>query len=155
MATLANSTTHVQNTGNLNVITGTLGQSSSTNRTVYRGSPVFVGADADGNAERVMDIDDISAEAAVGICLTATADIAYTNNQVSVALFPCRIFTNNVASGALPTATADNRVYIDDNSQFSNADGGTSGHSYGTCVDTRTLGSVTYYELNLVGRDET
>ena len=153
MATLALSTTDVQVGGN--VLTGTIGQSSSVNRTVYRGSPVFIGTDADGNTERVMDIDDISAEAAVGINMTATADIAYTKNQVSVALFPCRILTNNVASGALPTATADNRVYIDDSSQWSNADGGTAGHSYGTCVDTRSISGVTYYELNLTGRDET
>ena len=153
MATLANSTTHVQWASN--VFTGTLGQSSSVNLTVYRGQPVFIGADADGNGERIVEIDDISAEAAAGILLAATADIAYTNNQASVALFPMRILTNNVKGASLPTATADNRVYIEDNGQFANADDDSAGHSYGTCVDTRTLDGVTYYELNLTGRDET
>jgi hypothetical protein len=153
MATLANSTTHIQWAPNIG--THTLGQSSSTNRTVYRGQPAFIGTDADSNTERVVDIDDISGEAANCIILTATADVAYTNNVMSVAYFPCRILTNNVASGAEPAATADNRVYIDDSGQFSNADGGSAGHSYGSCVDTRTIGGVTFYDLNLTGRDET
>ena len=153
MALLAASTTHVQQA--LNIGTHTLGQSSSVNLTVYRGQPAFIGADADGNAERVVEIDDISAEAATCIILSKTADIVYTNNVLSVAYMPCRILTDNVASGAEPEATADNRVYIDDNGQFSNADGGSSGFSYGSCVDTRTIGTTTFYDLNLTGRDET
>ena len=154
MASLANSKTHVQ--WSPDVITATLGQSSSTNRTVYRGSPIFIGTDADGNTERVVEITDISVHAAEGITLTSTVDIQYSSDQVSVALFPLRILTNNVVSGALPTATADNRVYLHDEGQWANADDADpAGHSYGTCVDTRTLDGVTYYELNLTGRDET
>ena len=153
MALLADSITHIQQAPN--VMTGTLGQSSSVNRTVYRGSPVFIGADSDANAERIVDITAIGTHGAVGLNLTATADIAYTNNQGSVALWPVRILTNNVTSGTEPDATADNRVYITNAGQFSNTDTNSAGHSYGTCVDTRSLGGVTYYELNLTGRDET
>jgi len=153
MADLVDSTMHVQ--WGPNVITKTLGQSSSANITVVRGQPGFIGVDADSNADRVVDIDSIGAEAATGIILTKTADILYTNNQVSFLQFPCRIETNNVASAAVPTATADNRVYIDDNGQFSNADGGSAGHSYGDCSGTRSIAGVTFYSLNLTGRDET
>ena len=153
MATLTNSKTHVQ--WGPNVMTGTLGQSSSVNITVVRGQPGFVGADADGNAERIVDIDNIANDGAEGIMLSATADIQYTKNQMSFLLFPCRILTTNVKSGSLPTATADNRVFIENNGQFANADDDSAGHSYGHCTDTRSIGGVTFYELNLTGRDET
>lgn len=154
MATLANSTTHVQWAPN--VQNAVLGQSSSTNRTVVRGGPIYKGTDADGNTDRVIEITDISAHESDGLALTATADVVYTNDQISIALWPLRILTNNVVSGAVPTVIADSRVYLHDEGQWSNADDADpSGHSYGRCTGTETLGGVTYYQLNLTGRDET
>ena len=153
MATLAASKTDVQIARN--VMTATLGQSSSVNRTVYRGSPVFIVTDADGNTERVVEITAIGTHAAEGIALSTTTDIAYTKDQISVALFPFRILTTNVDSGTEPSAVADNRVFLVNSGQWSNADGGGAGHSYGSCVGTESIGGTTYYELNITGRDET
>jgi hypothetical protein len=154
MATLANSVTHIQSARE--VVSQTLGQSSSVDKTVYRGSPVYFGTDDDGNTNRVIPVTDISAHAMIGVCLTSSTDAAAgTKSEVSVALMPCRILTNNVASGVEPEATADNRVYVDDSGQFTDTDGGSAGHSYGSCLYTRVIGGTTYYLLELTGRDET
>jgi hypothetical protein len=62
----------------------------------------------------MVPVTDISAHRADGLSLVATADVAYSNNVAKMALWPMTIMTDNVASGAAPTATLDNRVYIND-----------------------------------------
>ena len=141
----------------LNDVTVDLGESSSADITVVAGQPVFIGTDADGNTQRAVDITDISAHGAVGIVRTATENIAYTNGKITVALFPVRIRTDNVAAAALPTATADNLVYLNNSGEWCNADGNTAGHAYGSCVKVIAAGTypastTALYELDIKGR---
>jgi len=129
-----------------------IGESSSTDVTVVRGQPVYAGADADSNANRMIPVTDISAHSCNGLSQVATADVV--NGVAKMALFPMTIMTDNVASGAVPTATADARVYINDSGEFTNADGGGSSVSYGVCLEVKTSGQYSgMYVLQLTGPD--
>jgi hypothetical protein len=102
----------------------------------------------------MVPVTDISAHRADGLSLVATADVAYSNNVAKMALWPMTIMTDNVASGAAPTATLDNRVYINDSGEFTNADGGASSVSFGACIEVKTSGTYSgYYVLSLTGPD--
>lgn len=131
-----------------------IGYTSSARDTIVRGQPVYFGEDADGNANRVIPVSDISAHQCNGLALSDTADMAYTNDVMAVALFPVTIITDNVDSSNPPEAAADSEVYILNAGTFSDADGGTANHSYGYCLEVKTSGEYSgMYVIRLIGTD--
>ncbi len=134
-----------------------LGQTSSTNYTVIRGTLIYVGADHDGNADRVRPALDITAAAVEGLALESTADIALRNDNVcAYATFPMVIVTDNVDGTNPPENVLDNRVYALDAGTWSDADGDSGSHSYGYCTNVYSdneYGPDTHYRLVLNGPD--
>lgn len=128
-----------------------IGESSSVRYTLTTDSVVYFGADADANPNRIVPVTDSSAQYANGICQTTTANAANVDYMAEVVLFPCRVITNNIDGSNPPTATLKNRVYLLDAGTWSNADGGSSGVSYGNCIRVFPSGHnlYGYCELNL------
>ena len=134
-----------------------LGQSSQTNYTVTRGMMVYIGADADGNPDRVRPVTDVSTAAVEGLSLESTTDIALRNDEVcAYATFPMVIVTDNVDGTNPPENVADNRVYALDAGTWSDADGDSASVSFGYCTNVYSdgeYGSTTHYRLVLNGPD--
>ena len=119
-----------------------LGQSSQTNYTVSRGMMIYVGADADGNPDRLRPVTDVSAAAVEGLALETTADIALRND--------------NVDGTNPPENVLDNRVYALDAGTWSDADGDSASVSFGYCTNVYSDGEYgpdTHYRLVLTGPD--
>jgi hypothetical protein len=130
-----------------------LGQSSSTNVTVTRGGPAYVGTDADGNTNRLIPVTDASAHEPNGISLIATADVD-GQNVGKIALWPMTIMTDDVDGTNPPEAVAGNRVFLLDTGLWSDADGSGVSASFGTCIEVKASGTYSgFYVLQLTGPD--
>ncbi len=129
-----------------------IGTSSSTRYTLVNGQPVFIGADGDAHAGRIVPTTDISAHAAVGLAKIATTMAAYTKYIAEIALWPMRIITDNVDGSLPPQAVLDNRVFILDAGTFTDTDTDSAGHFYGMCNGVFSSGDFNgTYDLNLQG----
>jgi len=122
--------------------------------TIVRGQPIWIGTDANSSTQRVNPVSDITAHQCNGLALSDTADMVYTKDVMAFAQFPMTIITDNVDSSNPPVATADNEVFILNDGTFSNADGDSAGHSYGTCIEVKASGEYSgLYVLDLQGTD--
>jgi len=137
-----------------NVIQGILGKDSSGDfYTVVPGTFVYVGTDGASVANRIIKCTDISEHVPIGAVYAGeTADIEdYTKNgEISIAVWPFVMNTDNVAGGAPPEAAADKLVYLLDAGTLSDTDTNTSGWSLGQCVNVNTNNDEPYM-INFTG----
>lgn len=128
-----------------------IGTSSSTRYTLVNGTPIYIGTDADSHTGRIVPVTNIGAHACSGLAKMATTYGQYTGYKAEIALWPMRIYTDNVAVSP-PAATADNRVYLLNAATFSDTDTNSAGHFYGQCLGVFATGEFNgFYDLNLLG----
>ncbi len=129
-----------------------IGTSASIRYTLVNGTPVYLGADADAHAGRIVPISNIATQTCVGLAKITTTLSQYTKYTAELALWPMRIFTDNVSGATPPEAVLDNRVYLLNAGTFSDTDTNTSSHFYGQCNGVFSTGEFNgMYDLNLFG----
>jgi len=136
------------------VYQGILGKDGSGDfYTVVPGTFVYVGTDGAGVPKRIKPCTDVSEHLPVGAVYEGkTADIEnYTKNgEISIAIWPFVMNTDNVAGGAPPEAAEDKLVYLLDAGTLSDTDTNTSGWSLGQCVNIDTSNDEPYM-INFTG----